>query len=81
MQYKKVWKQDKIMHLPAMANVSSRYLATIIAGTKEMQVKSTRFYPYFGFCHIYSYFPAKIGLNLVHFTSCLIVQAMMLANY
>ena len=33
-----------------------------------MLVKSERFYPYFGFCHIYVYFLAKVGINLLDFT-------------
>ena len=43
-----------------------------------MLVKSKRFYPDFGFCHIYPYFPAKVGIKSFRFY---IIPGMMLANY
>ena len=52
------------MEIMAMANLSSYILlATIIAGYMvQMLVKSTRFYPYFGFCHL-PLFQAKIVIK------------------
>ena len=36
-----------------------------MAGTIEILVKSTsKLYPYCGFCHIYLYFSAKVGIKL-----------------
>ena len=57
-------------------------LGTIIAGYNTDAYKIYKIYPYFGFCHNYLYFAAKVGVNsctfyynLVHGRTMKVTQA------
>ena len=54
------------MHLPSVAYLSKSLLANIIAGTIEILVKSTRFYPYFEYLPCYTIMNYLIHAHIIY---------------